>query len=68
MLADLVYKRLFTDPKVWKRCLGVYLSGWLPHGSEEGDALAEQARQHFNAIDKVSVILSDHICLRLMMQ
>lgn len=54
LVADLVYKRSFTDSNVWKRCLGAYLSGWFPHGSEEGYHLAESIRQHFYAADKVN--------------
>ncbi len=57
LVADLVHKRLFSDAATWKRCLGVYLNGWYPHGSEDGLHLGEQIRQHFLAVDKVSTSL-----------
>ena len=54
MVADLVHKRSFSNAEVWNRCLGIYLSGWYPHGSERGAELCEQIRKHFLAVDKVS--------------
>ena len=55
LVADLVYKRRFSDVEAWKRCLGVYLSGWFPQGSDEGMTICDQIRKHFLAVDKVSI-------------
>ena len=61
LVADLIHKRSFLDSNAWKRCLGTYLSGWFPHGSEEGYHLADSIRQHFHAVDKVSSIFTRHL-------
>ncbi|KAJ3540234.1 hypothetical protein NM688_g6257 [Phlebia brevispora] len=52
LVADLIHKRHFMDVEAWKRCLGVYLSGWFPHGSDDGINLGENIRQHFLAVDR----------------
>ncbi|OBZ68188.1 mRNA export factor elf1 [Grifola frondosa] len=52
LVADLVYARRFSEPKIWNRCVGVYLGPWLPRGAEEGTTFAESVRSHFLAIDE----------------
>ncbi|CAL1707600.1 unnamed protein product [Somion occarium] len=54
LIADLVYRRRFSDVELWNRCLGVYVAPWLSGGAEEGAKVAEQVRQHFLAIDKAN--------------
>ena len=54
LVGDLIHNRRFMDTEAWKRCLGVFLTGWFPQNSEEGYALSEQIRHHFLAVDKVS--------------
>lgn len=55
LAADLIYARKFSDVKQWNRSVGVYFGPWMPAGAEAGEAFGEQVRQHFLAIDQVSV-------------
>lgn len=52
LVADLVYKKRFTDKNVWRGYVGVYVAPWLPDGRDGGTAFAELVCKHFYAIEK----------------
>lgn len=57
LVADLTYAKRFADKSVWHRCVGVYISPWLPKQGSDGAAFAESVCKHFYAIEKVHLPL-----------
>ncbi|KIY44429.1 hypothetical protein FISHEDRAFT_51569 [Fistulina hepatica ATCC 64428] len=49
LVADLIHDRNFSDEKVWKRCVGNFMTGWMDE--QNGYDFGETARKHFLAID-----------------
>lgn len=51
LIADLVHARRFGNKLAWSRCIGDFMTAWLP---SEGDAagFSESIRTHFEEIDK----------------
>ncbi|KAH8993307.1 P-loop containing nucleoside triphosphate hydrolase protein [Lactarius hatsudake] len=52
LVADLVYKKRYSDKSVWRRCVGVYVAPWLPNVRDGGTAFAELICKHFHAIER----------------
>jgi len=52
LVADLNYARQFSDPEVWRRCVGAFLVPWFINGSDAATKYADAVRAHFLAIDK----------------
>ena len=55
LVADLLYKKRYSDKNVWRARVGVYMAPWLLDGKDGGTAFAELVRKHFYAIDRVSL-------------
>ena len=60
LVADLTYTKRFSDKSVWHRCVGVYISPWLPKQKDDDVAFAESVCKHFYAIEKVRS-LTNHV-------
>lgn len=54
VVADLVYKKRYSDKNVWRARVGVYMAPWLPNGKDGGAELAELVCKHFYAIERAS--------------
>ncbi|KAI9449405.1 P-loop containing nucleoside triphosphate hydrolase protein [Lactarius psammicola] len=52
LVADLVYKKRYSDKNIWRSCVGVYIGPWLPNGRDGGTAFAELVCKHFHAIER----------------
>jgi elongation factor 3 len=57
LVADLVYKKRYSDKSVWRSCVGVYMAPWLPNGKDGATELAELVCKHFYAIERVSLFV-----------
>lgn len=57
LVADLIAKKSFQDPKIWHTCVGVYLAPWLVPDTgtqeEEAQKVSESVRNKFFDIEKV---------------
>ena len=60
LVADLVYKKRYSDKNVWRSRVGVYMAPWLPNGKDGGTELAELICKHFYAIEKVCPFRGPH--------
>jgi hypothetical protein len=60
LVADLVYKKRYSDKNVWRGCVGVHMAPWLPNGKDGGTELAELVCKHFYDIERVSLFRDPH--------
>ncbi|KAH9963914.1 P-loop containing nucleoside triphosphate hydrolase protein [Russula dissimulans] len=61
LVADLAYSKRFADKNVWNRCVGVYITPWLPAQGDGGPAFAELVYKHFHAIEKAKHVHVDDV-------
>ncbi|KAF8268641.1 P-loop containing nucleoside triphosphate hydrolase protein [Lactarius quietus] len=54
LVADLVYKKRYSDKNVWRGRVGVYMAPWLPNGKDGSTELAELVCKHFYDIERAS--------------
>ncbi|KAH9058805.1 P-loop containing nucleoside triphosphate hydrolase protein [Lactarius vividus] len=52
LVADLIYKKRYSNKNVWHSCVGVYVAPWLPNVRDGGTAFAELVCKHFHAIER----------------
>ncbi|KLO14597.1 hypothetical protein SCHPADRAFT_914787 [Schizopora paradoxa] len=53
LVADLVHARRFGNKQAWSRCIGDFMTAWLPSESD-ATGFTDSVRSHFEEIDKAT--------------